>query len=189
MFFPPPLSMHVSSLERRHFYENCICPWTLNITKITQNHYQCNGWDRIKAKYHLSTDIQRTADLLSEPHLVCAATCAQIMFPIFCHQHDQTIFLLWSQFWFCCHWDNNPYLHLGTVRSIKFVQSALTSQMKGHLEVKRVLLPLLLTCLKGKPQPDKILLNKHHSVLERQQSSIQLQKPPTSTNSANWTNY
>lgn len=75
-------------------------------------------------------------------------------------------------FWFCCHWDNNPYLHFGIVRSIQFVQSALASQMKGHLEVKSVLLPLLLTCLKGKPQPDKTLLNKHHPVLERQQSPI-----------------
>lgn len=134
-----------------------------------------------KAKYHLSTDTQRTADLQVNHIWFVQQLVPRLYYLLFCHQHEQTIFSLYSMFWFCCKWDNNPYLHFGTVRSIQFVQSAVASQMKGHLEEKSILLPLLLTCLKGKPQPHKTLLNKHHPVLERQQSPIQLQKPPLKT--------
>lgn len=182
--------MHVSCLEQKHFLWKLYLPLT---TQHHKNNLKTTTSVMVETgknpKYHLSTDTQRTADLQVNHIWFVQQLVPRLCFSFFGISMSKPFSHSDPMFWFCCHWDNNPYLHFGIVRSIQFVQSALASQMKGHLEVKSVLLPLLLTCLKGKPQPDKTLLNKHHPVLERQQSPIQLQKPPTSTNFANWTNY
>lgn len=181
--------MHVSCLEWRHFL------WKLCLPLTTQHH-----------KNNLKTTTSVMVETGKKLSIILALThrgqqiCKWTTFGLCSNLCPDHVSLFLASAWanhlltlISCSdfavWDNNPYLHFGIVRSIQFLQSALASQMKGHLEVKSVLLPLLLTCLKGKPQPDKTPLNKHHPVLERQQSPIQLQKPPTSTNFANWTNY